>query len=181
MHLILAIEESSGRIGQDGKLPFNIPEDRAFFRKHTTGHTLIMGNTTYETVKRLPSFQDGSRTSWVLTRHHKHEELRAPCSSTRFFQGMDELQEEIQKSDNSFVVIGGAEVARQFLELGWIDSALITWVGSSGSSSASSVGSVGSVMLNPEWFETEFKRVELAVPLQVRGDLQFHTIFYERR
>ena len=34
-------------IGKDGKLPWNIPEETALFKKLTLGHTIIMGKKTF--------------------------------------------------------------------------------------------------------------------------------------
>ncbi len=51
-------------IGRNGKLPWHLPEDLAFFRKTTLGHTVVMGRKTYESIGRpLPK-----RRNIVLTR-----------------------------------------------------------------------------------------------------------------
>jgi dihydrofolate reductase len=43
-------------IGREGKLPWHYPEDLKFFRQTTTGHTLLMGRKTYESIgKPLPN------------------------------------------------------------------------------------------------------------------------------
>lgn len=40
-------------IGQDNKLPRDIPEDLARFRAVTSGKTVVMGRKTYESIGRL--------------------------------------------------------------------------------------------------------------------------------
>lgn len=37
-------------IGKDGTLPWRIPEDMKLFKRHTMGHPVIMGRTTYESI-----------------------------------------------------------------------------------------------------------------------------------
>lgn len=40
-------------IGQDNKIPRDIPEDLARFREITSGKTVVMGRKTYESIGRL--------------------------------------------------------------------------------------------------------------------------------
>lgn len=51
-------------IGNDGAIPWHVPEDFAHFKQVTLGHTLVMGRTTYDSIGRpLPG-----RTTVVVTR-----------------------------------------------------------------------------------------------------------------
>ncbi len=51
-------------IGNEGKIPWHIPEDFAHFRATTKGHPIIMGRKTFESIGRiLPG-----RENIVLTR-----------------------------------------------------------------------------------------------------------------
>ena len=51
-------------IGADGKIPWHLPEDFKWFKKMTTGHVIVMGRKTFESIgKPLPN-----RTTVVLTR-----------------------------------------------------------------------------------------------------------------
>ena len=51
-------------IGAGNKIPWHLPEDFKWFKKMTTGHVIVMGRKTYESIgKPLPS-----RTTIVLTR-----------------------------------------------------------------------------------------------------------------
>ena len=62
--LIAAIGKNN-ELGQDGKLIFHIKEDMQFFRETTTGHPVLMGRKTYESIGcPLPN-----RTNFVITRH----------------------------------------------------------------------------------------------------------------
>ena len=51
-------------IGRDGTLPWHLPEDLAFFKRTTSGHPILMGRKTYESIGRpLPK-----RRNIVITR-----------------------------------------------------------------------------------------------------------------
>ena len=47
LSLIAAVAEN-GVIGRDGGMPWRLPEDQRFFKRLTTGHTLVMGRKTFE-------------------------------------------------------------------------------------------------------------------------------------
>lgn len=51
-------------IGRDGTLPWHLPEDLAYFKRTTSGHPIVMGRKTYDSIGRpLPK-----RRNIVLTR-----------------------------------------------------------------------------------------------------------------
>lgn len=53
-----------GVIGYQGKIPWRCPEDMARFKQLTTGHAIVMGRKTYESIGRpLPN-----RTNIIVTR-----------------------------------------------------------------------------------------------------------------
>jgi dihydrofolate reductase len=63
LSLIAAVSDG-GVIGRDGGLPWHLPADLKHFKALTTGHSLLMGRKTYESVgKPLPR-----RRNIVLTR-----------------------------------------------------------------------------------------------------------------
>jgi len=60
-------QSTSGVIGRDGDIPWRVPEDLARFKKVTTGHTVVMGRQTWQSlpaaVRPLPG-----RRNVVLSR-----------------------------------------------------------------------------------------------------------------
>jgi dihydrofolate reductase len=44
----IAAVARNGVMGKDNKLPWDLPEDRAFFRDTTMGHAVIMGRRTWD-------------------------------------------------------------------------------------------------------------------------------------
>lgn len=47
---IIAAVAENGVIGSDGKIPWDIPEDKAYFKKITSGGIVIMGRRTFEEI-----------------------------------------------------------------------------------------------------------------------------------
>lgn len=76
MNLVLIAAMNQQRvIGIDGGLPWHIPEDLQFFKRQTTGHAIIMGRKTYESVgKPLPK-----RRNIIITRQRDYAPANAPA------------------------------------------------------------------------------------------------------
>ncbi len=101
---IIAALDKNSIIGNQGTLPWNIPEDLAWFKQQTMGKTVVMGRTTWLSLgKALPG-----RRNVVLTRS---PDFRAEGAET-----VHSLSAVIDlgKHDDVFV-IGGARVFEQFL------------------------------------------------------------------
>ncbi|TMZ39921.1 dihydrofolate reductase, partial [Klebsiella pneumoniae] len=62
----LMVAYANGRvIGKDGKMPWHLPNDLKYVKNTTTGHTVVMGRKTFESIGRpLPN-----RRNVVLTRN----------------------------------------------------------------------------------------------------------------
>ena len=63
--LIVATDKKNG-IGIRNQLPWHLPEDLAHFKRTTSGHSIIMGRKTFDSIGHpLPN-----RTNIVITRTH---------------------------------------------------------------------------------------------------------------
>ncbi len=106
---IIAALSNNGVIGKGGRLPWHIPEDLAWFKRHTSSHPVIMGRKTYESIGRRLSGRDNI----VIT---KQKNYTAPGSRT-----FDSLQEALKTlkecSYDEVFIIGGEQIYRQALEL----------------------------------------------------------------
>ena len=61
---IIAAMTEEGVIGIDGRLPWHIPADMAWFRQHTLGKPVLMGRSTFQAIGApLPD-----RKNIILTR-----------------------------------------------------------------------------------------------------------------
>ncbi len=65
-------QSTSGVIGRDGGIPWQLPEDMARFRDLTMGHTVLMGRRTWESLP--PRFRPlPGRRNVVLTRNPAYQ------------------------------------------------------------------------------------------------------------
>ncbi len=62
---LIAARSQNGAIGKDGKLPWRLADDLAFFKSMTEGHPIIMGRKTWDSLPRRPL---PKRENIVLTR-----------------------------------------------------------------------------------------------------------------
>ncbi len=110
MITLIAAVAQNGCIGKDGKLPWHIPADLKRFRELTTGHTVIMGRKTWDSIptkfRPLPN-----RRNIVLTRN---PDLVLPDGVEQFSSLAAALATH---TNESIFVIGGAEVYASALPL----------------------------------------------------------------
>lgn len=101
--IILAALNRKRVIGKDGKLPWHISEDLKRVKRLTTGHTLLMGRRTFESLgKPLPN-----RRNVVLT--------SGQLSGVETFKSIPEALEALKNEEKVFV-FGGGKLFGQFLE-----------------------------------------------------------------
>lgn len=90
-------------IGKDNKLPWHLPEDLKWFKKITTGHVIIMGRKTWESIgKPLPN-----RESIVVS--------RTDVPGIRTVRSLNEINPEADPRD--YFIIGGAQLFKEGLPL----------------------------------------------------------------
>lgn len=94
-------------IGLDNTLPWHLPEDLKRFRALTTGHHIIMGRKTYESLGRLLP----GRTTVIVTRNPNYKVEGALIASSL------EAAIVLSQSDDEAFLIGGAELYQHGLEL----------------------------------------------------------------
>jgi dihydrofolate reductase len=107
--LVVAMSENRV-IGRDNKLPWHLPADLKYFKELTTGHVVIMGRKTFESIgsKPLPK-----RPTVVVTRDwalSPGEEVRVAHSLA------DALREALEMKggpDAEIFVLGGSQIFRQ--------------------------------------------------------------------
>jgi dihydrofolate reductase len=94
-------------IGKENKLPWHLPADLQHFKKLTSGHAILMGRKTYESIgKALPN-----RLNLILTRKL---DFKAPnCFIINSLQDACKIAEE--QNYTKLFVIGGAEVYKELL------------------------------------------------------------------
>ncbi|NHZ82480.1 dihydrofolate reductase [Massilia sp. CCM 8695] len=111
LSLIVAMDAARG-IGIDNTLPWRLPEDLAHFKRLTTGHPIIMGRKTFESIGRpLPNRRNIVITSNPDWFHEGVERAASVPQALALVQGGDGA------GDASAFVIGGAQVYAQTLDL----------------------------------------------------------------
>lgn len=94
-------------IGIENQLPWHLPADLKHFKTLTTGHPILMGRKTYESIGRpLPN-----RTNIIITRN---ADFTAPgCVVVTSIE--DAITRAAEENAQEIFIIGGAEVYKQLL------------------------------------------------------------------
>lgn len=118
---LLAAVGREGQIGVDGRLPWHLPHDLAFFKATTTGHTMVMGRRTWDAIGRaLPD-----RRTIVVTRQQDWRPAGRPQPGTpvRLASTPAEalvlaarLERMHRPDDPQVFVVGGGELYRQSID-----------------------------------------------------------------
>lgn len=106
MIIVIAAMTKQGKvIGKDQWLPWDIPEERALFRKLTQNSTVIIGRKTYQAIgKPLPK-----RHTIVASRSKK------PIPGVEVCTSIEETLKKAESYGRIIFVIGGAEIYRASL------------------------------------------------------------------
>jgi dihydrofolate reductase len=110
--IVVAIDAQRG-IGINNTLPWHLPEDLAHFKRTTTGHPIIMGRKTFDSIGRpLPN-----RRNIVVTRNPdwRHDGVEAVMSLDAAIALVRELPA---------CIIGGAQIFSEALPL--VDRLVVT-------------------------------------------------------
>ncbi len=92
-------------IGNGDKIPWHLPEDFKWFKKMTTGHIIVMGRKTFESIgKPLPN-----RTTIILSRTG----FQYPGVQT--ISDLNEL--DLKNEKREIFICGGAQIYEQTLPL----------------------------------------------------------------
>lgn len=100
---------SDRAIGKDNKLLWRIPKDLKHFKEITSGHTVVMGQKTYESIgKPLPN-----RTNVVISDDYSFNSENVIVARS-LEEGLNKAR-EIEKEE--IFIIGGGSIYRQFLPM----------------------------------------------------------------
>lgn len=102
INIIVAADEQSG-IGKNNSLPWHLSADLKHFKLLTSGHSIIMGRKTYESIGKPLA----NRRNIVVTRQNDFQ-----LAGTQVVNSFEDAL-EICKSEEEVFVIGGAELFKQ--------------------------------------------------------------------
>lgn len=99
---IIAAVSDNGVIGKGGKMPWYIKEDLKYFKEMTSGHPVIMGSKTYESI----GYPLPNRLNIVVTHKYWDGVFGGIITST----SIEEAYKEAEKVDTQCFIIGGAQL-----------------------------------------------------------------------
>ena len=118
MITIIAAIGANKELGKDNDLIWHLPADLKRFKKRTTGHPIIMGRNTFESIgKPLPN-----RRTIIITRNTSYQ--KEGCEVVHSLEDAIEL---IASQEDAFI-IGGAQIYKEAMEKNVVDQLDITKV-----------------------------------------------------
>lgn len=118
MVTIIAAIAKNNALGKDNDLIWHLPADLKRFKKITSGHYILMGRNTFESIGRpLPN-----RTTVIITRNEDY--VKNGC----FIANSLEEALNIAEADEEIYIIGGAQIYKYALENNLADALEITLV-----------------------------------------------------
>ena len=116
--IIIAAIANDNALGKDNDLIWHLPADLQRFKKVTSGHHIIMGRNTFESIgKPLPN-----RTSVIITRNKDY--VVPGCIVVH---SIGEAL-EVAKADSLVFIIGGAQIYKEAMATNLVDQLDITRV-----------------------------------------------------
>ena len=118
MITIIACIGRSYELGQGGDLIWRMPSDMKFFRRTTSGHTIIMGRKTFESLGGV-----------LPKRHHvviTHADPGLFPEEVEVVHSFEDAYTKYRDSEEDVFIIGGGEIYRLFFP--YADRMLLTEV-----------------------------------------------------
>ena len=105
---IIVAKAKNNIIGKDNKMLWKLPDDLKRFKERTTGHTIIMGRKTFESLGGiLPD-----RMHIILSRN---PDFNIDSDYVKVVHSMLEIQQYIEDRNENYV-IGGAMIYRLLMQ-----------------------------------------------------------------
>ena len=115
---IIAAIANNNALGKDNDLIWYLPADLKRFKKVTSGHHILMGRNTFESIgKPLPN-----RTTVIITRNKNYKQEGCIV--------VDSIEKaiDVAKNDEQIFIIGGAQIYKQTIASNLVDQLDITQV-----------------------------------------------------
>ncbi len=117
MTVIIAAIGKNNELGKNNTLLWHLPADLKRFKKITSGHHIIMGRNTFESISKPLS----GRTNIIITRNNQY--FKEDCLIAKNIEHAIELTD-----GNDALIIGGSEIYEQVLAQNLADKLDITQV-----------------------------------------------------
>jgi len=121
--ILIAAMGNSREIGQNGNLPWYIPEDLQFFKTATAGSSIVVGRKTWDDMKSsLPG-----RAVFTVSKDGRHKRHSSNCVGVGGDQAI-EYAIELSSCRSVSFIIGGAQIYDYVLKNKLVDKMYITHV-----------------------------------------------------
>ncbi len=118
MITIIAAISNNNALGKNNDLIWHLPADLKRFKEITSGHHILMGRNTFESIgKPLPN-----RTTIIITRNKNY--FKDGCLIASSLEDAIELA----KKDEEVYIIGGAQIYKYAIENNLVDALDVTLV-----------------------------------------------------
>ena len=108
LSIIVAISASNNAIGKDNSLLWHISEDLKRFKEITSGHKILMGRKTFESLPGiLPN-----REHIILTRD---KNFNVDSDKVTIINNIEDAIKYYKDSNEEIFIIGGGEIYKEFL------------------------------------------------------------------
>lgn len=124
MITLIAATDKNDLIGNNGKLPWKIPEDMEFFKRVTTNNIVVMGRKTYISIgSPLKNRVNVILSSSILENFDKDRTIESYSNDVIVVNSFGDLK---MFSDRNVFIIGGRSIYKQTFDLGLADKLLIS-------------------------------------------------------
>lgn len=111
-------------IGVNGAIPWNNKEDMAFFKETTSGHAVIMGRKTFESLNRPKGLPN--RFNVVVSRTLEND---LSNENVTVVDSLAEAYKAVLMTDHdTCFIMGGGEIYKEALESGMVERLYLTIV-----------------------------------------------------
>ena len=103
---MIASVGKNNELGKDNGLIWRFKEDLKFFREITTGHVIVMGRKTFES---LPKMLPNRHHIVITSKDYINDEVEV-------FKNIDYFLEKYRDCEDEIFIIGGSSIYSSFLE-----------------------------------------------------------------
>ena len=97
----------NNEIGKDNKLLWHLPSDLKHFKEITTGHIVVMGQKTFQSIGKPLPF----RRNIVLSLDNNFK-----AEGVEVFHSKKELEDNLKDEDGEIFIIGGGTIYNLFID-----------------------------------------------------------------
>lgn len=126
MITLIAATDKNGLIGNNGNLPWKIPEDMEFFKKVTTNNIVVMGRKTYISIGQpLKNRVNVLISETILETYDPNKNIEDYMNDIVVVNSFEKILTYDFKNKNMFI-IGGRSIYEQALNINLPDRILLS-------------------------------------------------------